>query len=45
MSEDKEETSQKELSKMEYEPMNDVELKLVCNSIIIGLSLLFIFFS
>lgn len=33
-----------ELDKMEYEPLNDTEIKLVRNSVILGISLLVLFY-
>lgn len=35
---------QEELDKMEYEPMNDTEIKLCRNSLILGIVLLVVFY-
>lgn len=44
MKEETDVTFQEELEKMEYEPMNDIEKKLVRNSLILGLVLLVVFY-
>lgn len=44
MKQESEVTFQEELQKMEYEPMNDVEIKLVRNSIILGTVLLVVLY-
>lgn len=41
---EKEVTFQEELEKMEYEPLADIEIRLVRNSLIIGLVLLVVFY-
>lgn len=44
MKEEHDVTFQEELEKMPYEPLNEVEIKLVRNSLILGIVLLVVFY-